>query len=150
METQERDSSSHVVGALTALIVALLLVGVVSHLLLRHVVQVIPAVLALIFAICGGRAARYAALPVFLCWLFLMTLIWLFLLGLTRVISGHFTTTETLLTIVIGAASLWGLVLVLVLRFRAPLLPAIIYFIAFAALQWIFLRLSFLPAIAQR
>ncbi|HEX3586706.1 MAG TPA: hypothetical protein VH024_11965 [Candidatus Angelobacter sp.] len=148
METQGRDSSSHVVGALTALIVALLLVGVVSHLLLRHVVQVIPAVLALIFAICGGRAARYAALPVFLCWLFLMTLIWLFLLGLTRVISGHFTTTETLLTIVIGAASLWGLVLVL--RFRALLLPAIIYFIAFAALQWIFLRLSFLPAIAQR
>lgn len=148
METQGRDSSSHVVGELTALIVALLLVGVVSHLLLRHVVQVIPAVLALIFAICGGRAARYAALPVFLCWLFLMTLIWLFLLGLTRVISGHFTTTETLLTIVIGAASLWGLVLVL--RFRAPLLPAIIYFIAFAALQWIFLRLSFLPAIAQR
>jgi hypothetical protein len=123
-------------------------VGVVSHLLLRHVVQVIPAVLALIFAICGGRAARYAALPVFLCWFFLMTLIWLFLLGLTRVISGHFTTTETLLTIVIGAASLWGLVLVL--RFRAPLLPAMIYFIAFAAPQWIFLRLSFLPAIAQR
>jgi hypothetical protein len=76
----------------------LLLVGVVSHLLLRHVLQVVPAVLALIFVIRGGRASRYAALPVFLCWLFLMTLIWLFVLGLTRVISGHFNTTETLLT----------------------------------------------------
>lgn len=140
METQGRDSSSHVVGALTALIVALLLVGVVSHLLLRHVVQVVPAVLALIFVIRGGRAAHYAALPVFLCWLFL--------LGLTRVISGHFTTTETLLTILIGAASLWGLIAVL--RCRAPLLPTIIYFIAFAALQWLFLRLSFLPGIARR
>jgi hypothetical protein len=148
METQGRDSSNHVVGALVALIVALLLVGVVSHLLLRHVVQVVPAVLALIIAIRGGRAARYAALPVFLSWLFLMTLIWLFLLGLTRIISGHFATTETLLTILIGAASLWGLFAVL--RCRAPLLPAILYFACFAVLQWLFLRLSFLPGIAQR
>ena len=148
METQGRDSSSHVVCALIALIVALLLVGVVSHLFLRHVVQVVPAVLALIFAIRGGRAAPYAALPVFLSWLFLMALIWLFLLGVARVISGHFTTTETLLTIVIGAASLWGLFAVL--RCRAPLLPAIIYFACFTALQLLFLRLSFLPGIAQR
>jgi len=148
MEAQERDSSSHVLGALIALILALLLVGVVSHLLLRHVVQVVPAALALLFALRGGRAARYAALPVFLCWLFLMTLIWLFLLGLTRVISGHFTTVETLLTVVIGAASLWGTIAVL--RRRAPWLPAILYFIVFAALQWLFLRLSFLPAIARR
>ncbi len=148
MEQQGRDSSSYVVSALIALIVALLLVGVVSRLLLRHIVQVIPALLALIFAVRGGRAARYAALPVFLAWLFLMTLIWLFLLGLTHVISGHFTTVETLLTFVIGGASLWGLFAVL--RCRAPLLPAIIYFMAFAALQWLFLRLSFLPAIARR
>jgi len=37
-------------------------------------------------------------------------LIWLFLLGWVRVISGHFSPIEIVLTIIIGAASLVGLV----------------------------------------
>ncbi len=37
-----------------------------------------------------------ASLPCFVIWLVLMTLIWLFLLGWAKVISGHFTPIEVI------------------------------------------------------
>ena len=43
-----------------------------------------------------------AAIPALTFWLGLMILIWLFLLDVVRLISGHFTTTEIGLTIVIA------------------------------------------------
>ena len=149
METSERSDSFHILGALTGVIVGLLVVGTVSHLPIRHLIQVTPAAIAAVFVARGSRAARYAALPIFVLWLLIMVAIWLFLLGLARVVTGHFTTAETVLTIVIGLSSLWGMVAVL-RRPRARPLPAIVFFILFAVLQWAGLWLSIRPAFARR
>ncbi|HEX7286317.1 MAG TPA: hypothetical protein VF532_09050 [Candidatus Angelobacter sp.] len=121
----------------------------VSHLVVRHIIQVIPAAIAAIFVAKGGRAGRYAALPIFVSWLLIMLAIWLFLLGIARIVSGTFTPAEIALTVVIGVCSLWGVVVVL-RQPRAPLLLAIIYFVGFAALQFLGLRISLLPAFVRR
>ncbi len=96
---------------LLAVIVSLLIVGVVSSppTVYRHIVQVIPAVLALGFVCWGVKPWASSAMAIFLVWLPLMVIIWLFLLGIAKVISGTFSTTEIVLTVIIGAASLAGL-----------------------------------------
>jgi hypothetical protein len=48
----------------------------------------------------------YAALPIFVFWLFIMTLIWLFLLGMASAVRGHFTVVEIILRLLIGASSI--------------------------------------------
>ena len=48
--------------------------------------------------------AKWVSLPCFFIWLALMILIWLFLLGVANVISGHFTPLEVILTVVVGIA----------------------------------------------
>jgi hypothetical protein len=149
METSERSDLVGILGALTGLVIALLLVGVVSHTPLRHAMQVTPAVIAAVLVAMRARASRYAALPIFVIWLFLMTLIWLFLLGITRIITGTFTTAETVLTLVIGFSSLWGTVAVL-RRPRANLLPAVLFFVVFTALQFAAVWMSLRPAFARR
>jgi hypothetical protein len=78
-----------------------------------------------------------------------MSLIWLFLLGWANVISGHFTPIEVAMTLIVGAASLAGLVV----GFRSPTSltwgKALFVAAVFAVLQLAALRISFLPAIAR-
>jgi hypothetical protein len=149
METAERRSTFYIAGALAGVILALLAVGVVSHTPLRHVIQITPAAIAAVFVARAGSAARYAALPIFLLWLFIMVAIWLFLLGVARIVSGRFTATETVLTVIIGLCSLAGMMAVLS-RPRARPLPAILYFAVFAALQFAGLWISMQPGFARR
>jgi len=87
---------------------SLLIVGVVSQTLLRHVVQITPLILALVLL---GRwpGGADAAAPLFAFWLLVMLGIWSFLLGIARIFPGTFTRPEIALTIVIAAASLAGL-----------------------------------------
>src|SRR5437763_902113 len=74
-----------VATCLGAVILSLLLVGVVSSTLLRHAVQVIPLVIALIAVARRSDWAGYLALPVFLFWFLISFAIWLFLLGIARI-----------------------------------------------------------------
>ena len=105
--------------ALAGVTVALLCVGVVSHTVVRHVVQVAPPVCALLIVIRRPSVGTTAAVPVLTFWLGLMFLIWLFLLDVIRLISGRFTATEVALTIVIS--SMCGLGLFGVARSRSSL-----------------------------
>jgi len=105
--------------ALAGVTVALLCVGVVSHTVIRHLVQVTPPVCALLIVIRRPSLGAAAAIPVLTFWLGLMFLIWLFLLDVIRLISGRFTATEIALTIVI--ASMCGLGLLGVTRSRLSL-----------------------------
>ena len=73
-----------------AVIVALLVVGAVSHGLLRHVVQAAPLWIAVALGARRSSSSKWAALPCFLFWLLLMTAIWLFPLGWSRIISELF------------------------------------------------------------
>jgi hypothetical protein len=105
--------------ALAGLTFALLSVGVVSHTLIRHVVQVTPPVVALMLVARRPSLGTAAAIPLLTFWLGLMILIWLFLLDVVRLISGHFTTPEIALTIVIAMTS--GLGLLSVARSRSSI-----------------------------
>src|SRR5436190_23394202 len=105
------NAAPKVIGysALTMLL-ALYVVGIVSHGVVRHIVQTLPLWFAILLGLRRKEIAKWASLPCFLIWLALMIFIWLFLLGVTNVISGHFTPIEVVLTLVVGMASLAGLV----------------------------------------
>jgi len=93
---------------LMAVVLGLLAVGVVSHTLFRHAVQVIPVLVALLGVSRRTAWRRPAALGAFALWFLIMLLIWLFLLGIARIVTGHYTPAEIALTILIGAASASG------------------------------------------
>lgn len=127
---------------------ALWVVGAVSNGILRHIVQTLPLWFPIALGFRGREAAKYAALPCFFIWLALMSLIWLFLLGWVRIISGHFTAIEIILTMVIGGASIAGLLTGLRWRTSLEWSKALITTAVVAALQLAALRISFLPSIA--
>jgi hypothetical protein len=107
-----RDSAPHLwpsaVG-LGGLIAGLVAVGLVSATLVRHLIQVTPAALALALVVAGSPSGRAAALPILSFWAGLMAVIWLFLLGLHQMIGGRFDAIEIALTVAIAAACLLGL-----------------------------------------
>src|SRR5262249_25903738 len=77
-----------------ATIAALLVVGAVSHGVIRHIVQTSPLWIVIGFGLRKSALTKWAALPCFIFWLLLMTAIWLFLLGWARIVSGTFSPTE--------------------------------------------------------
>lgn len=132
-----------------AILIALYVVGAVSHGVLRHIVQTLPLWLPIVWGFRGNSLAKWSALPCLAIWFALMTLIWLFLLGWARVITGTFSPTEIAMTIVVGAASLAAFVAGLRQRTPESPLKAVSVTIVFLALQLIALRVSFLPGIAH-
>src|SRR5256714_7565281 len=91
------------------IIVALVVgVGLAAGLVLRHVVQTLPLWIGVLAGARRSRAVGWIGLPMFLFWLVLMSLIWLYLLGIARVISGHFSPIEIAMTILVGAAGNFG------------------------------------------
>ena len=134
--------------ALTVLL-ALYVVGAVSNGVLRHVVQTLPLWIPIALGLGQREIAKYAALPCFLVWLALMTFIWLFLLGWAKVITGHFTPIEIMMTLAVGGACVAGLVAGFGWRTSVSWRRALSTAAIFAALQVAVLRISFLPAIAH-
>ncbi len=95
--------------SLAVITLALLAVGIVSHTLVRHIIQVTPLVVAIALVFRRPALAVVAAMPLFAFWLLLMASIWLFLLGVARIFTGTFTQVEITLTIIVGLASAVGL-----------------------------------------
>jgi len=140
-----------VAGCSLAIIAALVLgVGLGSHLVLRHVVQTLPSWIAVTLGLKRSRAAGWAALPVFLFWLVLMTFIWLYLLGVSNLLSGHFTPLEIAMTVVVGIASAVGIAAFFRLKSYLSGWAVARIFIVLAMVQIVCFRLSLLPAIAHR
>lgn len=133
-----------------AIIIALLVVGAVSHGVLRHVVQTSPLWIAIGLGVRRSAWSKWAALPCFIFWLLLMTAIWLFLLGWARVVSGTFSPTEVAMTLVVGAASVYGIVRAFAMRTQVGPGPAALAAVLAGLLQVAALRVSLLPAIAHR
>jgi hypothetical protein len=88
---------------------ALIAVGLVSGTLPTHLVQISPLVLVLVLLGLAPRLGSVVAAAVLSFWLVTMVGIWLYLLGLSRFLTGTFSPTEIALTVVIGGASLVGL-----------------------------------------
>jgi hypothetical protein len=134
-----------------AIMAALVLgVGLASGLVLRHIVQTLPLCVIIAVGVRRPRTAGWFALPCFLFWLALMIAIWLYLLDLARLVTGHFTPLETAMTVVVGVAATAGITGAA--RFlrgvRAHVAASL--FVLGAALQWVCFRLSTLPGIANR
>jgi hypothetical protein len=89
---------------------ALLAVGVESGTLLRHVIQVAPAFVAVVLVVRHSSYGRAATLSILPFWLALMLTIWRYLFGMTRIIGGQFTAVEVMLTVVIATACVAGLI----------------------------------------
>ncbi len=145
---REMNTPKLVGSCATATLVALYIVGAVSNGVLRHIVQTLPLWFPIVMALRRREVAKWASLPCFAIWLVLMSLIWLFLLGWARVISGHFTPIEVVLTFVIGGASLVGLVIGTRWRTNLSWRKGLAVATVFAVLQLAALRISFLPSIA--
>ena len=139
-----------VLTCLVGLGVALLLVGVVSGTVLRHVVQVTPIVMAAVLLVRRPEWGAYASFPIFLFWLFIVGLIWLFLLGLSRLASGHYTPIEVASTVLMAGFAVAGLAKVA--SVGNPLrLPGRVFTVAlFAVVQVAAMWLSLLRPIANR
>jgi len=136
-----------------AIIIALVVgVGLASNLVLRHVVQTLPLWIAVVLGFRRSRATGWAALPLFLFlfWLTLMVIIWLYLLGIASLISGHFSPLEIAMTITVGAASIIGIGLFARFKSRLSTARAVITFAAIAALQCACFVLSFSSSIVHR
>src|SRR5437763_3126372 len=128
-----------------AILVALYVVGAVSNGSLRHEVQTLPLWFPIVLGFRQRDLAKWSALPCFIFWLVIMILIWLFLLGWARTVTGHFSPVEIAMTLVIGAASLVGIAVSL--RWRTAVRPAVALGVAalFAVLQLSAYRLSLIP-----
>jgi len=145
-----RSPNRILTSCLLGVIVSLLLVGWVSHTPIRHLIQVMPACIIAALAWRGVRWSHAAALPVFLIWMFLMTLIWLYLLKIAGVITGTFSPTEILLTITIAISSIVGIAFVFRGRDGARWSSRLLGFLVGAVFQIAAVWLSFQPAFARR
>ena len=142
-----RDSTTIWLAILTG---ALILVGIVSDTMIRHLIQIAPLVVAILLSLSRSGAASAAAAPLFAFWLLLMGAVWLFLLGVARIVTGTVPPIEIALTVVIGAASAVGLALThrqgTALTFAGRLGTVIV----FALLQYAAMWLSTRPFAATR
>jgi hypothetical protein len=144
------DDSLVLAVCCVAMIAALLVVGAVSHGILRHIVQTSPLWIAVVLGVRRSGWTKWAALPCFVLWLLLMTAIWLFLLGWVQIITGTFSPTEIAMTVIVGLASITGIVSAVRMRTGIRAWPAAAIVLLIAVLQLAALRLSFLPQIAHR
>jgi hypothetical protein len=131
------------------LIVALYIVGIVSHGVVRHIVQTAPVWPTAVLGMRSSLWTKWTALPCFFFWLFLMGLIWLFLLGWAHIVSGSFTTIEIAMTLVVGFCSAAGLVVALKMKTGIRATSALAVFLGILILQLMAFRISLLPAIAH-
>lgn len=139
-----------IAGCLAGLSVALMCVGFVSGTPLRHLLQIIPAVVVFTLVTRRFPWATWAALPVFAFWLLIMIAIWLFMLGLARIITGHFSPAEVALTVVIGLCSTVGAAAVVSSRPQGGRLRSLAALALVAALQVAAMWLSLQPFAAER
>ena len=131
------------------LIVALYVVGGVTHEVLRHFVQTAPVWPTVILGWRDSRWSQWTAMPCFFCWLLLMSLIWLFLLGWAHVISGTFSPLEIAMTLVVGVSAVVGLVTGMRMRGPTHAAGAALVCILMLALQVLAIKVSFLPGLAH-
>ena len=105
----ERRAAVVLAACLVGIVVCLILLGLLSDTVARHVLQAAPVVIA-----AGAMARRSAATTLFavgVCsfWLVVLGLIWLFLAGLSGAAPGSYSPGEVFLTIGIAVFAVAGI-----------------------------------------
>ncbi len=116
-----RNASKTIACCSLAVLIALYVVGAVSHGSLRHEVQTLPLWFPIVLGFRQRELAKWSALPSFIFWLVIMVFIWLFLLGWVRILTGHYSPVEVAMTIVVGVACVCGIAVSL--RWRTAVRP---------------------------
>jgi hypothetical protein len=132
------------------MIIALWIVGVASGEVLRHLIQTLPIWIGVILGFRNSQWTKFAALPFFIFWLGIMTLIWLFLLGWSRIVRGHYSPTEIAMTIIIGAAAFLGIILCARMKTQIRFVKAAAVFLLTALAQYVAMYVSLLPQFRSR
>lgn len=144
------SNSARVVGwCALAIILSLYVVGMVSHGVIRHIVQTAPIWVAVWLGMKRSDWAKWTAFPSYAIWLVLMVNIWMFLLGLPHLLSGTFTPIEIAMTITVAIASVVGIVTSARSRTAIGWMGGIATFVLFGCLQLLALWISFKPHISR-
>src|SRR6187401_3065041 len=132
-----------VATAALLILVALYVVGAVSVPpgSLRHEVQTLPLWIPIVAGYRGRPIAKWAALP----WLAIMIAIWLYLLGIARIVTGRFFPTEVAMTLVVGAAAAIGLGACARWKTTTSLPAVAITLLTMTALQLLAFRIGLIP-----
>jgi hypothetical protein len=141
-----------VASACLAVLIALYIVGAVSVPpgSLRHQVQTLPLWLPIVLGFQQRPLAKWAALPCLIFWLGIMILIWLYLLGIARIVSGQYFPTEVAMTIVVGVACVVGLWASARWKTTTPPAVGLSVVMLFGVLQVLAFRISLIPYVASR
>jgi hypothetical protein len=113
-------------------------------------VQTLPLWIPIVLGFRGSQLAKWAALPCLLFWLVIMIFIWLFLLGWTRIVSGHFSPVEIAMTIAVGMACLGGILVGLRWRTKVHGIAGWGIALGAAVFQIAAFRVSLIPFIAKQ
>lgn len=132
-----------------AVIAALYVVGLVSHGIIRHIVQTAPMWIGVWLGARRSQWGKWATLPCLLLWLFLMINIWFFLLGWPHILSGTFSPVEITLTIIIAIGCVVGIGAGVRTRGPTSLGRAIALGAVVLALQVFTLRVSFIRSVSR-
>jgi hypothetical protein len=137
-----RKESKWVASCCLAILLALCVVGAVSHGMQRVIVQTLPLWVSIVLGFRGSEFAKWSALPCLIIWLASMILIWLFLLRFVHFMSGRFSPTEIAMSIVVGAASAGGFTVAVHWRTKVRPFMAGAVALLFGALQFFALWLT--------
>jgi hypothetical protein len=151
-QSVQAKSKAPIVIAVCSACISLALVfgvGLVSHTILRHVIQTLPCWAVVALGLRRSRVTAWVALPLFLFWLVIVALIWAYLLGIAHIVSGHFSPVETAMTIIVGVCTMIGIASFA--RFKSGLSTASagMLFLLMAIFQWVCFRVSILPTFAR-
>ncbi len=103
------NDSKVVAVCLAILAASLLVVGVVSDTILRHIIQIIPMLFVLGLTWQRPSVGAYMALPIFGFWLFIIVMLWLFFLGVSDLADGTYSNPGIALTFIIAATCALGI-----------------------------------------
>jgi cation transport ATPase len=132
------------------IIIALWIVGLASGEILHHLIQTLPIWIGVILGFRNSQWTKSAALPFFIFWFAIMTLIWFFLLGWSRIVRGHYSPTEIAMTIVIGVAAFVGMIFCARMKTQIKFIQAVAVFVLTALAQYVAMYVSLLPQFRSR
>jgi hypothetical protein len=152
-QPEQVKSNAPIVIAVCCVCISLALVlgvGLASHTILRHVIQTLPCWAVVALGLRRSRVTAWAAIPVFLFWLAICGLIWSYLLGISHIVSGHFSSVETAMTILVGVCAMIGIAGFALFKSGLAAEWAGMLFVLMAVFQWVCFRVSILPVISGR
>lgn len=105
----DSNSTTLLAICLSGIAISLLVVGAISDTLMRHVIQVVPLLVAAGLVLRRTSIFPYVAVGLCAFWAVVMALIWLYLLQVSAIASGTYSSAEISLTFVIAVFAVLGI-----------------------------------------